>query len=223
MSRFQWDPITRWATIIGTLIGAVALVLTIVSFLGGSSSSQAPSMAPPPRPLIPSSNRTASPSNNSPATNGPLAAGPWKPLPAGSWRSFGIAKVSTIDGDILRVAFDRPLTLANKWAGVIAKISPSCQYVLKMQARVTSQFGSHSGGYGIASGRLVSDSLPEEFATLNHQWHSIRIVVMSGVSAYVDGRPALSKVPYAKCGVPITSIRVWSATAEFRNIMIKVA
>jgi hypothetical protein len=147
----------------------------------------------------------------------------------------------------MQMAFSEPLTLENKWAGAISRLSTSCDYTIEMQARVLSN-QNHGGGYGIASGSLDADSLPRgpafqydfgfsgyrvlaypndfaqpagssEQATLNDNWHTLKIVVSGGITAYVDGSYALQTASQDSCGRPM--IRVWSATVQFRNIKIR--
>jgi hypothetical protein len=147
----------------------------------------------------------------------------------------------------MRVVFGQQLTLANKWAGLIANVPASCHYAIEMQARVTRQVGGgQSGGYGVASGRLNAESLPEgkafqyDFgfagyramtypndwqtpyhyvvALLDHAWHRVLVIFTNRMTAYVDSRLAISQPASQSCGVPI--IRVWSGTVEFRDIRI---
>jgi hypothetical protein len=159
--------------------------------------------------------------------------------------SFGIARVAQVPGDIMRIVFDQQLTLANKWAGIFADVPRSCHYVIEMQARVTNQIENY-GGYGIASGRLNSKSQPEGIAFqydfgfggyraltypndnqlpfhyitahIDNEWHQLLISFNSSMTAYVDGKLVISQAATQTCGVPI--IRVWSATAEFRDFRI---
>jgi hypothetical protein len=177
----------------------------------------------------------------------PTSRGTWIPIPTRAWHGFGVASASSQPGGVTRVSFEEGLTLANKWAGVAAQVPKSCHYTLQMQARVLSTNSAQSG-YGVASGRLLRKDIPQgpafqydfgfggyrvltypnDFidpagsymgATLNHQWHTILLVVWKGISAYVDGSRVLSLASSEGCGIPI--IRVWSATIEFRHVMIQ--
>jgi hypothetical protein len=171
----------------------------------------------------------------------------WTLLRVSSWRSFGVVQLAAVSGGVMRVTFDRQLTAGNKWAGVIATVPASCHYDVTFQARVIKQVGGGaSGGYGVANGRLSSQSLPVgnafqydfgfrgyraltypgdwrqpyryEPAVLDHQWHTILVEFGRTDVAYVDGRKAITEAATQACGVPI--LRVWSAIAEFRDVRI---
>jgi hypothetical protein len=147
----------------------------------------------------------------------------------------------------MRLVFNQRPTPANKWAGVIAAIPASCHYAIKMRTRVTNVInGGVNSGYGVASGNLSRQSLPEGTAfqydfgfggyraliypndgqtlyhivagQLNQGWHQLLIIFNHAMTAYVDGRLVFSQLGPQSCGVPI--IRVWSATVDFRDILV---
>ncbi len=173
----------------------------------------------------------------------------WTDVPTSSWRTFGIAQVAPEANSVMRITFGQNITIANKWAGVIANVSRSCDYSIRMQVRVVSLVGSQ-GGYGVGSGELSANSLPEgtafqyDFgfggyrvlnypndwqqpyqyvgASLDQQWHSIYIAFDKEMTAYVDGGVVvLSRTSSYTCGVPI--IRVWAASIEVRNVQVQTA
>jgi TIR domain len=227
-----------WVGALAAVASVVVAVVAIVLVGHGASS--------PSQPATPSGTPTST-APRQPMPGSPVVpAGPWKHLAASSWISFGVADVSSMHGGIMQVAFHQPLSLANKWAGTIAKVAPSCHYTFEMQARVVSQVSRvQGGGYGIASGQLAGSepsgpafqydfgfdgyrvlTYPLDFsrpyihrlALLDHRWHDVRIVVSDGIRAYVDGRFVMSRSS-ATCGRPI--IRVWAATADFRDMRIQ--
>ena len=163
-----------------------------------------------------------------------------------TWRTFGNAEAVREPGGIIRLTFDQRLTLANKWAGIIANVPRSCGYRIEMQALVVSQ-PANQGGYGVASGVLDAQSqphgvafqydfgfggyrtlnYPDDFqqpyhyksASIDHHWHVLEIVFSRTMTAYVDGQEVISQASPNECGIPI--IRVWSATVEVRDIRIQ--
>jgi TIR domain len=228
-----------------TAIAALAGLFTlIVAMLVWSPWKHAQGSTPP----------QARASESGPSTSGTSTPNPvstsrirWRTLPTGSWHNFGIARVLLIHDSVMSLVFNRTLSAANKWAGVMADIPASCRYAITLQARVASVMnGGTGGGYGVASGGLGRNFLPEGPAfqydigfggyraltypndwqtpyhvvagQLDHRWHRILIIFDNGMTVYVDGQRVFSRPASQSCGVPI--IRVWSATADFRNIKV---
>ena len=186
------------------------------------------------------------PASGEPGSASPIAT--WTDLPDSSWRTFGIAQSVPETHGVMRVTFGQKLNTSNKWAGLIANVPTSCDYSIRMRARVLNLRGA-LGGYGVASGRLDGRSQPQgtafqyDFgfggyraldypddwrqpyqyvdAPLNDRWHDIEVVFRSKMTAYVDGRIILSRSSLGRCGVPI--IRIWSAAVEVRDVEIKTA
>jgi hypothetical protein len=228
-----------------TVIGAIATVASLVVglFIAIHSTVATPASGTSPK-GVPHPKASANPTNS----EGPTVEA-WTPVPTSAWHVFGHVSVTFEPAGIMRISFGQPLTLDNKWAGAIAQVPASCNYAIEMQARVVNLSSPKSGfgGYGIASGALEGVlpqgaafqydfgfggyrvlTYPDDFAQpsgsysqaiLNRNWHTIRVIVSRGIAAYVDGAYALAMASPDACGRPI--IRVWSATVEFRNIMIQ--
>jgi hypothetical protein len=233
--RFRTHPYT----VIAALAGLFTLTVTVLVWspwkhIQGSTPPQAP----------PSKSGSTIPGISTP-TPVPTSGIRWSNISSDSWHSFGIAHIVKAPNGVMRVIFNQQLSLENKWAGVVADIPRSCRYAIEMQARVVGQISSY-GGYGIASGRLNAQSqpegvafqydlgfsgyrvltYPEDFQTpyqtasanLDSGWHQLLTIFSGSMIVYVDGRSVISQTVSQSCGVPI--IRVWSATAEFRDIQI---
>jgi hypothetical protein len=240
------DRLSRYAGIAGIVAAVLALLALIPTIFMWHpwSNAASPIRSSPPHARLPGEGRT--PPSPTHLTPGPSPVVLWVPLSAGSWRGFGIARTSVVSGGTMQISFGQPLTLENKWAGAIAQIPTSCHYEIELQARVVSQVGSSQGGYGVALGKLGSGEVPigtafqydfgfggyrelvypEDFqqayqswsTPLDHAWHQLKLIFSNGITAYIDGIRIFTYSGVPSCGVPI--IRVWSASAEFRNIQV---
>ena len=228
-------------TVIAALAGLLTLIVTVLIW---SPWKHIQGSAPP---QGRASQSGSSAPRTSPPSPVPTSGIRWTALPASSWHDFGITHVLPIRAGIMSLVFNQPLSTANKWAGVIADMPTSCHYAIKMQARVANVIdGGVDSGYGVASGRLSRQSLPEGPAfqydigfggyraltypndwqtpyhivagQLDHRWHRLLIIFNNAMTVYVDGRRIFSQSAPQSCGAPI--IRVWSATADFRDIQV---
>jgi hypothetical protein len=158
-------------------------------------------------------------------------------LPSTTWRTVGGASLSASADGTLTVHYD-PVY----WGGITATTQGSCSYEFGGHARLaggrgyslgvrasidatgtphaqTIQYDAGMDGYRDAALPGSSESGPVVRATLDSNWHEIRVAVTAGTyRESVDGRVIFSGKTTLPCGGGLF-IRLWGGTtAQFRDL-----